>query len=156
MRKDKLYFLTFLSIAVIYTAIAGIALQYLIKASTYELFEAHLKFSKKEAKSFAILVGYQLANGIPKDSVINYIQGSLKGTDFEMGFLSMYDWSGRVVCHPDIKKVGQQASTNESFVFEITGAKGKIDAFVSLMEPLGLVEVSRTGAAAIAHGAAGV
>jgi acetolactate synthase-1/3 small subunit len=37
-------------------------------------------------------------------------------------------------------------------VFELTGAKTKIDAFVQLMRPLGLKEVSRTGIAAIARG----
>jgi acetolactate synthase I/III small subunit len=40
----------------------------------------------------------------------------------------------------------------ESFIFEITGATGKIDQFVSLMLPLGLVEVSRTGVAGISRG----
>lgn len=120
MRKDKLYFLTFLSITVIYIAIASVALHNLVKASTNELLATHLEFSKKEAKTFATLVSLQLANGIKKDSVINYIQTSLKGTDFEMGFLSMYDWSGRVVCHPDIKNVGQPASATESFVSSVT------------------------------------
>ena len=43
-------------------------------------------------------------------------------------------------------------STNESFVFEIVGDTGKLNAFISLMEPLGLVDVSRTGVAAIARG----
>ena len=43
-------------------------------------------------------------------------------------------------------------TTHESFVFELTGAKSKIDAFVNLMRPLGLKEVSRTGIAAIARG----
>ena len=37
-------------------------------------------------------------------------------------------------------------------MFELTGAKSKIDAFVHLMRPLGLKEVSRTGIAAIARG----
>src|SRR6201991_1973872 len=41
----------------------------------------------------------------------------------------------------------------ESFVFEITGASDKIESFVNLMLPLGLVEVSRTGVVAIARGA---
>jgi acetolactate synthase I/III small subunit len=44
-------------------------------------------------------------------------------------------------------------STTESFVFELTGSAEKLDAFIALMEPLGLAEVSRTGAAAIARGA---
>jgi acetolactate synthase I/III small subunit len=41
----------------------------------------------------------------------------------------------------------------ESFIFEITGASEKIEQFISLMLPLGLVEVSRTGVVAIARGA---
>ena len=45
-------------------------------------------------------------------------------------------------------------TTGESFIFEITGAATKIDAFVSLMRPLGLVEVSRTGVLSINRGAA--
>ncbi|MCK0197044.1 acetolactate synthase small subunit [Ancylobacter sp. 6x-1] len=43
-------------------------------------------------------------------------------------------------------------TTLESFVFEITGKPDKIDQFVSLLVPLGLVEVSRTGVAAIGRG----
>ncbi len=43
-------------------------------------------------------------------------------------------------------------TTHASFVFEITGAPSKIDSFVELMRPLGLVEVSRTGVAAISRG----
>jgi acetolactate synthase-1/3 small subunit len=46
--------------------------------------------------------------------------------------------------------------TNESVVFELTGAPGKLDSFVSLMEPLGLVEVCRTGGAALRRGANGI
>src|SRR5450755_3705531 len=40
----------------------------------------------------------------------------------------------------------------ESFIFELTGAPRKIDDFVELMRPVGLVEVSRTGVAAISRG----
>ena len=37
-------------------------------------------------------------------------------------------------------------------MFEITGRVSKIDNFIALMKPLGLVEVARTGVAAIARG----
>ncbi len=43
-------------------------------------------------------------------------------------------------------------ATTESFIFEITGAPRKIDDFVDLMRGIGLVEVSRTGVAAITRG----
>jgi acetolactate synthase-1/3 small subunit len=43
-------------------------------------------------------------------------------------------------------------STTASFVFEMTGSAEKLDAFIALMEPLGLVEIARTGAVAISRG----
>jgi acetolactate synthase-1/3 small subunit len=43
-------------------------------------------------------------------------------------------------------------ATTESFVFELTGNTDKVDAFIDLMRPVGLIEVSRTGVAAIARG----
>ena len=52
----------------------------------------------------------------------------------------------------DIFRARVVDSTTESFVYEITGSAEKINAFIALMEPLGLVEVSRTGAVAIARG----
>ncbi len=45
-------------------------------------------------------------------------------------------------------------ATPGSFIFELTGATDKLDAFLTLMRPLGLAEVSRTGIAAISRGAA--
>ena len=52
----------------------------------------------------------------------------------------------------DIFRARAIDSTNESFVFEISGSTEKLNAFVDLMEPLGLVDVSRTGVVAIARG----
>lgn len=52
----------------------------------------------------------------------------------------------------DIFRARPVDSTLESFVFEITGSPGKINAFIELMTPLGLVDVSRTGVAAISRG----
>ena len=43
-------------------------------------------------------------------------------------------------------------STISSFVFEVTGNPEKIDKFCELMREVGLVEVARTGVAAIARG----
>jgi acetolactate synthase-1/3 small subunit len=44
----------------------------------------------------------------------------------------------------------------DSFIFEITGNSAKINQFIDLMRPLGLVEVSRTGVAAIGRGPEGM
>ena len=52
----------------------------------------------------------------------------------------------------DIFRARTVDSTNVSFVFEIVGDTSKLDAFINLMVPLGLIDVSRTGVAAIARG----
>lgn len=52
----------------------------------------------------------------------------------------------------DIFRANVVDSTLESFVFEITGTSEKIDAFAELMRPLGLVEMARTGIAALSRG----
>jgi len=52
----------------------------------------------------------------------------------------------------DIFRANVVDSTLGSFVFEITGAPDKIDAFADLMRPLGLAEIARTGVAALLRG----
>jgi acetolactate synthase-1/3 small subunit len=52
----------------------------------------------------------------------------------------------------DIFRARVVDSTTESFVFEMTGSAEKLNAFIALLEPLGLVEIARTGAVAIARG----
>lgn len=56
----------------------------------------------------------------------------------------------------DIFRARAIDSTNNSFVFEISGSTEKLDAFINLMKPLGLNEISRTGVVAIARGAKGI
>jgi acetolactate synthase I/III small subunit len=52
----------------------------------------------------------------------------------------------------DIFRARVVDSTTESFVFEMTGSTEKLNAFINLMEPLGLIDVSRTGVVAISRG----
>ena len=52
----------------------------------------------------------------------------------------------------DIFRASVIDTTQTSFVFEVTGAREKITAFIDLMKPLGLKEVSRTGVLSIRRG----
>ncbi len=47
-------------------------------------------------------------------------------------------------------------ANTEHFVFEITGKVSKIDQFIAIMKPLGLIEVCRTGIAAMNRGPQGM
>ncbi len=52
----------------------------------------------------------------------------------------------------DIFRARVVDSTSNSFVFEMTGSTDKLNAFIGLMVPLGLVDISRTGVVGIARG----
>ena len=52
----------------------------------------------------------------------------------------------------DIFRARVVDSTNESFIFEIVGKTTKLNAFIGLMRPLGLIDVARTGVVGIARG----
>ena len=121
MRKDRLYFFTFLAITVIFVLIAGISTRSFIKVSANNLLNTQLESSKREAREIASLVGFQLASGIPKDSVIDNVLRSIENTNLENGFICMFDWSGKEICHPDITKVGQQINPNQSSVTSVDG-----------------------------------
>lgn len=47
-------------------------------------------------------------------------------------------------------------ATTEHFVLEITGKPDKIDQFIAILKPLGLVEICRTGVAAMNRGPQGM
>ena len=55
----------------------------------------------------------------------------------------------------DIFRARALDTTHSSFVFEITGTREKINAFIDLMKPLGLSEISRTGVLSIRRGVEG-
>lgn len=43
-------------------------------------------------------------------------------------------------------------ATTEHFVFQLTGRTNKVEQFIAIMKPMGLVEVCRTGIAAVCRG----
>jgi acetolactate synthase-1/3 small subunit len=47
-------------------------------------------------------------------------------------------------------------ANTEHFIFEITGKVSKIEQFIAIMKPLGLVEICRTGVAAMNRGPQGM
>ncbi|USG62789.1 acetolactate synthase small subunit [Sneathiella marina] len=52
----------------------------------------------------------------------------------------------------DIFRARAIDTTETSFIFEVTGVRDKVKAFIALMEPLGSAEVCRTGVVAIRRG----
>jgi acetolactate synthase-1/3 small subunit len=56
----------------------------------------------------------------------------------------------------DAYKAAVIDATTEHFVFQITGGSAKVEEFIAILAPLGLVEVCRTGVAALSRGPSGM
>jgi len=96
----------------------------------------------------------QLRRLVPVHSVVNWTTAA-PGVERELALVKVAgtgDKRAEAQRISDIFRAHIVDTTHTSFVFEITGIPEKIDQFVDLMRPLGLVDVSRTGVAAISRG----
>jgi acetolactate synthase-1/3 small subunit len=97
----------------------------------------------------------QLLRLVPVASVTD-ITKSHRGLERELALLKVAGTGDKRVEALRIAEIFRARvvdTTNESFIFELTGASEKIDEFRKLMKPLGLVEISRTGVLSIKRGA---
>lgn len=96
----------------------------------------------------------QLLRLVPVDKVID-ITRSKRGLERELALVKVAGTGEKRV---EALRISQIFRANvidtgtDSFIFELTGASEKIDQFIALMKPLGLVEVSRTGVLSIKRG----
>jgi acetolactate synthase-1/3 small subunit len=96
----------------------------------------------------------QLKRVVPVHRVTNWTKGT-SGIEREMALVKVAGTGDKRVEAMRISEIFRAHivdTTHTSFVFEITGAPEKLDNFIELMRPLGLVDVSRTGVAAISRG----
>ncbi|MGK0412113.1 MAG: hypothetical protein ACJA1B_000302 [Polaribacter sp.] len=133
MKKDKLYFLTFLSIAIIFLLVALIASQYFIKLSANQLIEVQVESSKREANEVAQLIDFQLLSGITKEEIVHNIQNIIKNSNTDSWFISVFNWSGKEVANPDITKVGQLVNSNETLLSSLKEKNNSDDLYDLLM-----------------------
>lgn len=117
MRKDRLYFYTFLSIALLFVMIGIVSARFFVQLGAEQMLNAQLASSKREAQEIASLIGHQFEAKIPKDQIQNNTQKSIHNTNTGISFLSVLDWSGKRICHPDITLVGTSISEENSSGF---------------------------------------
>jgi acetolactate synthase-1/3 small subunit len=97
----------------------------------------------------------QLGRVVPVRGVTNWTTSARAGIEREMALIKVAGTGEKRVealRMADAFRARAVDTTHTSFVFEITGAPAKIDSFIDLMRPLGLVDVARTGVAAISRG----
>ncbi|WP_236974024.1 LytTR family transcriptional regulator [Membranihabitans maritimus] len=133
MRKDQVYFYTFIGLTIVTFAVGYFSMQSLLQYSTNQLLQSQIESSRREANEISSLVQYQLENGLSRGVVINNLQSTLEGTSMESGFVCMFDWSGVEICHPNPEKVGQQVKPGQSYVQPLVFDELETDDFYNLV-----------------------
>lgn len=134
MKKDRLYFLTFIAITLVFLLVASFGIKYFIKESANQLIELQLSSSVRECNEVAKLMYYQLEYGTEKEKVVNSLQLTIQNSKEEISFVSVFDWSGKQVCHPNITEVGQSVSSNQSLLNSLKEEDSSDKLYDLLME----------------------
>lgn len=129
MKKDRLYLFTFLAILSVVFLVGHFSTNYLVDISTEQFLKILISSSKREAKEVASLVSYQIENGTDKETIIDNIQKSIENTNLETGFICMFDWSGKEICHPNPSKIGKMTGPDESYVSGVQDDIGSKDFY---------------------------
>ncbi|MDB0600828.1 LytTR family transcriptional regulator DNA-binding domain-containing protein [Tenacibaculum maritimum] len=120
LKKDTVYFLSFISISFIVFIVSYFSINRLISVSTKEFLKIQIESSKREAEEMAKLVQSQITSGIPKKQVIQNLQSSIEDVNVDLGFICMFDWSGKEICHPDPNMIGKSlVATDQSFISSV-------------------------------------
>ena len=133
MRKDRLYLYTFLAITILFVIIGGIASKYFVSLSAEQMLNTQLVSSKREAKEIAFLIGNQFEAKIPVQKIQENLQESIENTNNETSYISVFDWSGKRIGHPEKVKVGTQISEKSSSVTSMN-TEIDVDEFYHLIE----------------------
>ena len=90
--------------------------------------------NKNLEKEVAELVDFQVSSGIKKDKIVSNIQQIIENSDTDTWFISIFNWSGKEVCHPDKTKVGQQVNSNENLLSSLKEKNNSDDLYDLLMD----------------------
>ncbi len=116
MRKDHLYLLTFVAITVIFLIVASFSIKHFIMESSDQLIAIQFESGKREADEMSKMISTQLVGGIQLDSVKANIQSAIEKTQEMTSFISVMDWSGKQICHPNITKVGEKVNSDQNLL----------------------------------------
>lgn len=125
MKDNKIYFLITLIYSVLFLGFSIVAINTLTKKSTLLLLESEINACANRAKDISLLGAHVLDSSMTKTEYVKLVQNTIEGTNNENTFLSVIDWSGKIICYPDITEVGNVNDRKNSMVANL---KNKITA----------------------------
>ncbi len=124
-KTTKLYMTTFIGVGIIILLFGFIGINISLRYIQKHYIQLQIDVNKRQAERMAFMIEKQIKKGIPLDTIRSDFQASIVGTEFDKGFLCMYDTrQNALVCHPDAKAVGLMFT--KDFIFKDANSNSKI------------------------------
>lgn len=109
MRNYKIYLYITIGFTLFFLAIAFFTTPYFVKSTTVNLLDSHIASAKMEAQYVAEISGACFDAQSDKNVIVAALQKAISNSDKETIYLSIIDWSGKIVSYPDVTQVGAQS-----------------------------------------------
>ncbi|MEM6719619.1 MAG: LytTR family DNA-binding domain-containing protein [Bacteroidota bacterium] len=126
MRNYRIYLYTTISFVLVYVLIITlVVLPLTVKYKSIIKLQNTVNLATQQIHQVSTLSAHSLANNVKRETLINTIQEAVAGSDNESVYLSMFDWSGTIMCHPDVTKLRakneQKSNTISNMKSVVTG-----------------------------------
>lgn len=110
MGKDRLYFLTFISILIVFLVIGVIGVNLAVKISVNLLAEGEYESSKEEVQKIAYMLSNDFKDYNDTEALVDNFQNVLYDIESGMSYLTILDKENKIICHPETDKLNKEAS----------------------------------------------
>jgi uncharacterized protein YneF (UPF0154 family) len=119
-------------IIIVLAGICYLGFNFTYNSSSNELMEQQLKAAHYQSKLVASMIFEELGDGVSEEQIVNNIQQALEKSPSDLVFLCMFNKYGKVICHPDRKKIGMVIK-NQDFIQSFSDIDLEVD-FKSALE----------------------
>ena len=112
MNKYKFYTFTALGLSVLLLIITLLTSRYFLKIYCITNLENEIASTKNITNQITSMVSTSLKNNVAQTTILESIQRTIDNSSKQNSFISIYDWSGKIMAFPDITKVGTPAQSN--------------------------------------------
>lgn len=106
MKNYRIYLYITLSFTLLFLIITLFTTPYFLKHTISSLLEVEIAAGKQEAQYISTITGELFAKGISRETTLQSIQSSITNSENENVYISIIDWSGKIVSYPDPTQIG--------------------------------------------------
>ena len=108
MKNYRFYIYTLLTLLVFSITTTIIGVGYLSKSHTIQILENEIKSAQQQSRDIARMAEQSFQSEASKELIAGGIQSALENSDKENIFLCVFDWSEKLVSHPDVTLIGDK------------------------------------------------